>query len=403
MNKRMLIIPGAFVPANDTVTLLTYRRLKHLDIEKDVLALKQVKDPYIEQQLNKDKYYKSFNIEYCMDYENTICIKHPIRLPIGLINMQRYISKAYKKSKQKHYDYLYTSSIPGISHICGYKIKKHNPNIIWYASFSDPIKNAPYKKDPFLKKRGLLYRLMFKVGSYVYMNNKYEEVAIKHADKLIFICEEQRDFTANQYPEYKQSIIDRSIILGLHYDDDWDSIKADNAKPNTSLKAIHVGRIYGLRKIDKFLEVLKEIKEEDNNISNKIVFHQYGEIQPEYIDFIKNNYLEGIFIIHNSIPYGEVLKEMQQSDILVIFDTILEEGTQPYLPSKISEYIAIGKPIFSICNDNSPIYRILKGTSHIVSKYQKEEIKKSILKALSCGHPVSSTQDINYELQILIY
>ena len=400
MNKRMLIISGAFVPANDTVTLLTYRRLKHLEIEKDVLALKQVKDPYIEKQLSKDKYYKSFNIEYCVDYENTICIKHPIRLPLGLINMQRYISKAYKKTKQKQYDYLYTSSIPGISHVCGYKIKKHNPSIIWYASFSDPIKNAPYKKDPFLKKRGLLYRLMFNVGSFIYMNNKYEEVAIKHADKLIFICEEQRDFTANQYPEYKQSIIDRSIILGLHYDDDWDSIKTDNTKSNTPLEAIHVGRIYGLRKIDKFLEALKEIKEEDNKTSKKIVFHQYGEIQPEYIDYIKNNHLEDIFIIHKSVPYGEVLNEMQKSDILVIFDTILEEGIQPYLPSKISEYIAIGKSIFSICNDNSPIYRILKETTHIVSKYQKEEIKRSILNIQTSNNPVSNTYTSNYELKI---
>ena len=89
---------------------------------------------------------------------------------------------------------------------------------------------------------------------------------------------------------------------------------------------------------------------------------------------------------------------MQQSDILVIFDTILEEGTQPYLPSKISEYIAIGKPIFSICNDNSPIYRILKGTSHIVSKYQKEEIKKSILNILISNKPVSNTYTSIYEL-----
>ena len=46
------------------------------------------------------------------------------------------------------------------------------------------------------------------------------------------------------------------------------------------------------------------------------------------------------------------------------------------LSSKISEYIAIGKPIFSICNDNSPIYRILKETTHIVSKYQKEASDK---------------------------
>ena len=82
---------------------------------------------------------------------------------------------------------------------------------------------------------------------------------------------------------------------------------------------------------------------------------------------------------------------MQKSDILVIFDTILEEEIQPYLPSKISEYVAIGKPIFSICNDNSPIYRILKGTNHIVSKYQKEEIMKSILNILTNNPPASST------------
>ena len=91
---------------------------------------------------------------------------------------------------------------------------------------------------------------------------------------------------------------------------------------------------------------------------------------------------------------------MQNPDILVIFDTILEEGIQPYLPSKISEYIAIGKPIFSICNDNSPIYRILKETTHIVSKYQKEQIKKSILNILTNNKPESLSYTFNYELKI---
>ena len=33
MKKRMLLIPGAFVPTNDTVTLLTYKRLKHLNLD----------------------------------------------------------------------------------------------------------------------------------------------------------------------------------------------------------------------------------------------------------------------------------------------------------------------------------------------------------------------------------
>ena len=86
--------------------------------------------------------------------------------------------------------------------------------------------------------------------------------------------------------------------------------------------------------------------------------------------------------------------------ILIIFDTILEEGIQPYLPSKISEYIAIGKPIFSICNDNSPIYRILQKTNHIVSIYQIEELKKSILNLLSDNGPLSNKYNLNHELKI---
>lgn len=66
--------------------------------------------------------------------------------------------------------------------------------------FLAPLRVLHIKKDPNLEKRSIFYRIAFNVGSFVYMNNKYEEVAIKNADKLIFICEEQRDFTLNQYP-----------------------------------------------------------------------------------------------------------------------------------------------------------------------------------------------------------
>ena len=52
--KRMLVIAGAFVPVNDTVTLLTYKRLKHLDCEFDVLLLTGKTDTSLEEELKKD-------------------------------------------------------------------------------------------------------------------------------------------------------------------------------------------------------------------------------------------------------------------------------------------------------------------------------------------------------------
>lgn len=399
MTKSMLIIPGEFVPANNTVTLLNYRRLKHLNINKDVIALDQKPDSYIQKQLEIDQYYKTFNIEYACHYENTVCFKHPLRLPIGLINMQRYIRKSFKKYKSKHYDYIYTSSYPGICHICGYKIKKYDPNVIWYASFSDPVKGSLYKKDPFLKKRNIFYQIMFHGALWAYFNNKYEEVAIEKADKLIFICEEQRDFTIAQYPEYKQSILDRSIILNLHYDDDWERLDTNNEK-HTPLFASHAGRIYGHRRIEKFLEALKELKDEDKDLSKKIVFHQYGVIQKEYVKYINDNKLNDVFVLHDTVPYGDILEVMKNSDVLMLFDTIVDKEMQPYLPSKVAEYIATNKPIFSICNENSPAYRILKEMNNIVSTYDTQKIKESIVKILVNDIPVSNTYTSTFELNI---
>jgi len=386
MKEKMFVIPGMFVPSNDTVTLLTYRRLKHLDLDLDVFALRGKEDKGIAKELSKDKCYKKFNIKYFCDYDKTITISKPMLLPLGLINMQRYVFASLKQFEKSSYKYLYTSSIPGISHICGYKIKKKHPDVKWFASFSDPIKGSPYKKDPNLKKRSLFYRIAFNVGSFIYMNNRYEEVAIKNADKLIFICEEQRDFTANQYPKKKEDIIKRSIVLPLCYDKDWDMYKELMNCPkvnNIPKQAVHLGRLYGLRRIDTFLEALKEMKKNDSELSKKIVFHQYSEIQKEDIDYIKKNNLGDVFVVHEKVPYQESLRIMKEADILVLFDTLMEdEQIQPYLPSKIIEYIILNKPIIALCSKNSPSYRILKKIGYKNIAVVKEDIKIQIRKII---------------------
>lgn len=385
MNKeKMLVIPGGFVPYNDTVTLLTYKRLRNLDYDFNVLAFKGKEDEGIKKELDKDPNFKKFNIEYLCDYDNAICINHPLRLPLGLINMKRYVDKALKKFEEGKYDVIYTSSIPGISHIAGKKIKKKYPNVKWIASFSDPIKGSPYKKDPDLKNRNIFYRIAFHVGSFIYMNDKYEKAAIDYADELIFICEEQRDFTINQYPN-KDELLKKSKIEPLTYIPKWGMYKELINAPkvnNTPKVAVHLGRLYGLRKIDNFLEALKQLKQEDKDLSKKIIFHQYSEIQPYDIKKIKDYDLEDVFIIHPKVSYKESIKIMKEADVLVLFDTIMHnEPIQPYLPSKVTEYELLNKPILGICESNSPSYRMLKD-KHLVGN-DIEEIKNNIRKLIN--------------------
>ena len=384
-NKKMLVIPGGFLPYNDTVTLLTYKRLRDLDLDFDVLAFKGKADEGIVKELKNDPNYQKFKIEYLCDYDDAIAIKQPYKLPLSLINMARYVRMGIKKASSSKYDYLFTSSIPGISHIVGAKIKQRHPEIKWYASFSDPIKHSPYKYDPDLKNRSLFYRIAFNVGSFIYMNDKYEEVAMKYADKLIFICEEQRDYTIAQYPN-SEELKAKSIICPLTYIPEWEMYRNLMDAPKVSHQpktAVHLGRLYGLRKIDNFLIALKELKADDPQLAQKIVFHQYSEIQPYDRQKIVDYDLEDVFKIHDKVSYQTSVNIMKEADVLVLFDTIMADAkVQPYLPSKITEYLLLDKPILGICEANGPSYRILKENGHQLNGYEVATIKENILQLI---------------------
>ena len=82
-----------------------------------MLALEGKIDDGILKEIEKDEDYKKFNVELFARYNDTITIAEPYKLPLGLINMYRYVKRSISKADSKKYDLLFTSSVPGISHI----------------------------------------------------------------------------------------------------------------------------------------------------------------------------------------------------------------------------------------------------------------------------------------------
>ena len=384
MKSKMFVVPGSFVPYNDTVTILSYKRLRNLDMDMDVFCFKGKEDPSLLKELEKDENFKKFHIKYTSDLDWAIPRNYPLRLPFGLVLMNKYVSDALKEFEKGNYEYLFTSIVPGISHIAGYKIKKKHPEVKWIASFSDPFKGSPYKKTD-NSDRSIFYQFAFNVGAFVLYNSKYEEVAVNHADKLVFICEEQRDFTLKQYPNYEE-LVKKSVIYPLTFIPEWKmySDLLDTPRVHNEVKqAVHLGRLYGLRKIDSFLEALKELNEEIPDLKNKIVFHQYSEIQAPDVRKIKEYGLEDVFVLHDKVTYKESVEIMKNADILVLFDTLMPDAeSQPYLPSKIVEYLMLKKPILGICDPNSPSYRILREYGFDTVGSEKGMIKKNIMSVI---------------------
>jgi len=172
---------------------------------------------------------------------------------------------------------------------------------------------------------------------------------------------------------------------------------------HTPKQAVHLGRLYGMRKIDQFLIALKELKEEMNDLDQKIVFHQYSEIQTEDLKKIKEFGLEKLFIVHDKVSYQESMNIMCKADILVLFDSLMPDlKIQPYLPSKIVEYLMLQKPILGICDDNSPSYRILNeyGFDTVGSSVNqiKENIKALITKDVKYRYSLEKLSSDNYNM-----
>lgn len=389
MKNKMFVVPGSFVPYNDTVTILSYKRLRNLDMDMDVFCFKGKEDPSLVKELEQDEAFKKFHIKYTTDLDWAIPRNYPLRLPVSLFLMNKYVHDSLKEFEKGDYPYLFTSIVPGISHIAGAKIKKKHPEVKWIASFSDPFKGSPYKKTD-LNDRSIFYKIAFNVGAFFLYNDKYEEAAVKNADVLVFICEEQRDFTLKQYPNYEE-LLKKSVIYPLTYIPEWKmySDLLDVPKVHHEVKqAVHLGRLYGLRKIDSFLEALKELKSEVPDLKNMIVFHQYSEIQAPDVKKIREYGLEDVFVLHDKVTYKESVEIMKDADILVLFDTLMPKAEgQPYLPSKIVEYLMLKKPVLGICDSNSPSYRILKEYGFDTVGSEKEKIKSNI-RSLIFDEPV---------------
>ncbi|MBR2997847.1 MAG: hypothetical protein IKF37_02085 [Bacilli bacterium] len=381
--KRILALPGVFLPHNETITQITYKILCNLDYEIDVLAFKALPDRYFEDYIKNDKKFKKFNINYIdidwkkLDFNS----KNPNFLrTIKYINL--YIEKAMELASKNEYDCVFSFSMPNYTHLAAYKIKKkYNEKIKWFASYSDPIHKNLYVEQ--LKNEKLKTKILYILLKLIVYRKKYQDVTLKYANKLIFISDALKKYVTEDKKEYYK----KSIIYPITYVKEWPNYQKltevsknkDNLKDNKIVFA-HFGNIYGLRKIDKFLEALNELIKEKKIDPKKIEIHQYGDVDKNQINLFKGS---EVLFVHDRVDYDKCIELMKKSDVLLIFDTIVDENEiQPFLPSKITDYLLTNKPIFAVTTKNSPLYDIIN-KKHICASYNIENIKECLLKQIN--------------------
>ena len=223
--------------------------------------------------------------------------------------------------RKNQYDAIITKNSP--SELLGYYFKKKN-GIKWIATWNDPY---PTKKYPKPYGNGVNAKLFILERPLL---KKMEE-----ADYHIFPNQRIRDYMSNyiNIPAEKTRIIPHVVIPREHID-----------TPHENLKIVHLGNVLPPRDATPFLRALSEFIKNKQDAKIEIAF--IGQTPQSIKDYIKTTHLEKYVKVFPPVKYEESQEILETYDIQLIVEAPCEEGI--FLPTKVSDSMQLGKPIFTI-------------------------------------------------------
>jgi glycosyltransferase involved in cell wall biosynthesis len=238
------------------------------------------------------------------------------------------VRRAQQLIQQENVEAVYTRACPFSSHLIGYRLKQLT-GLPWVAHFSDPWVNSPY----FQPRRQRHRRF----------HETWEQKIVTSADALTFATGYIRDGFVTKYP-----VAEKSFVVSNSFDRaEMKAVIRTADEVCEQFTLTHVGQFYGIRSPVPFLRALRQAMDVEPRLSSDILVRFVGNLSPEFERVIYELGLENHVAVTGTVPYFESLRYQATSDALLMVDAPCD-GPSVFLPSKLLEYLAFGKPILAL-------------------------------------------------------
>ncbi len=147
--------------------------------------------------------------------------------------------------------------------------------------------------------------------------------------------------------------------LALVYNGFDGGLKSVLAKDKSLFRIVHAGSLYMNRNPMPFLEAVREIKNAGGELAEKLIVDFYGDCRKwggvDLVDWITENKLEEVVLLHGKISVDALGEIYQQADILLAF----AQKQQKQIPAKIFEYIPYDGTVLAITESDSDTAKLL--------------------------------------------
>ncbi|MBS4200634.1 glycosyltransferase [Bacillus sp. FJAT-49732] len=356
-----LVISYCFPPYLDTSGNVMAKRIRTMNDCVDVIYNKMDRVRSRDNRLNilfEDLVDKRIEIASYSSFSNWKAIEEFVNTGISNLNKDKY-SEIYSRALW-----------PG-SHFLAYQFKMNNPKVKWIAEFSDPllldihgerrqakIDNINFINDANKNISDLGLSTMEDDNLFLWC----EYLPYVFADELIFTNKNQLEYMLGYFPieDIKKHIISKAKISPQptmpkeYYSFVKSAYNIDKSKVNFA----YFGSFYDTRKLDDLFKGLEKVKVD---IKQNIILHIFTSDIKSLNEMLGEYDIKDNIIIQPYVHYLEFLNLTTKFDCLIVNDasTINKKSINPYLPSKLSDYLGSGTKIWGVYEENS-----------ILSKYE---------------------------------
>jgi glycosyltransferase involved in cell wall biosynthesis len=241
-------------------------------------------------------------------------------------------------------DVIFSTGKPWTAHLIGMALKRWTGKPL-VVDFRDPWLTNPFRD-----------------GSNTFRNRVeayLEKRVVEIADLVVANTATLKDEFLSRFPQQPP---DKFVVLLNGFDpDDFGGATNKRADLAGQFIVTHTGFLYGRRDPRQFLEALALLLETQRIDRDRIKISLVGSVDLPYDlpEYLRARRLDGVVNLVEQVTYQDSLEYLRNSDALLL----LQPGTKTQIPSKLFEYIALGKPILAVSPSDGATSQLVAGES----------------------------------------
>ncbi|GAA3542783.1 hypothetical protein AFL01nite_10170 [Aeromicrobium flavum] len=266
------------------------------------------------------------------------------------------------------YESIYSRAMWPASHLLAAHVALQRPGTRWTAEMSDPLsinteggeKEGDWDPDdtlPLAFRKAVADR-GFEGPEGPRLAPWIEAVTYALADEIIFTNRIQRDLMLDRIADPRLRERARSVAVVSAHPTPPERLfhaEAPIPLPQDVVNIGYFGNFYANRGIADLLTALQQHERRD-----EVRLHVFTDRPGPLMDQVDALGLEGHVEVHQQLPYLDYLAQTRRFDVLLVNDTAATAhfGVNPYLPSKLSDYLGSGTDIWAMVEPQSPLSEV---------------------------------------------